>query len=71
MDDLKSLRIKAGYNQTQVATTLKISIASYNHYETGKRRPGLNLLKPLSELYNCTIEELITAVNETYKTSSA
>lgn len=57
---LKELRIKNNYSQTDIANYLNISRQSVSKWEAGKTTPDLDNLILLAELYNLSIDSLIT-----------
>ena len=62
MQNLKALRKQRAMTQNAIANILGINANTLCQYETGKRKPSIEVLKKLSLLFNCTIDEL---VNET------
>ena len=50
-ENLKTLRIKAGLTQGQLAAILNISRSLISHYERGKRLPKYNTLKQLCNIF--------------------
>ena len=60
MKGLKKIRKERNLNQLKVAMDLDISREALSHYENGKRDPGINMLKRLSEYFNVSIDFLIT-----------
>lgn len=56
---LKSLRIKYGYSQKQVAKKLQVSPSIVSGYETGERTPSTEVLLSLSYLFNCSTDYLL------------
>ncbi len=58
-NQLKFYRKVAGMTQQQIANTLCISQRTYAHYETGKHEPGIDIIKKLCVIFNCTADELL------------
>ena len=58
-EKLKSLRIKYGYSQKQVAGKIKVSPSIVSGYETGERTPSTEVLLSLSYLYNTSTDYLL------------
>lgn len=56
---LRSLRIKFGYSQKQVADKLNMSPSIVSGYETGERTPSAEILLSLSYLFNCSVDYLL------------
>ncbi|MEQ2985420.1 helix-turn-helix transcriptional regulator [Collinsella sp. CLA-ER-H7] len=61
---LKGIRRKIHLTQEEVATRLNIPKKTYANYERGVRRPPVSMLKQLSDMYDVTIDELISADDE-------
>lgn len=59
MNRFKSYRIRAGLTQQDVAVALGISQVSVWQWENGETLPRADRLIELSELYHCTIDELL------------
>lgn len=59
MNNLKAFRISAGFRQIDVAKKLKIGRTTYTEYENGKIIPPYPSLVKLTELFNCTIPDLM------------
>lgn len=49
---LKMLRLEMGKSQEELAKELGISRSCLANYETGKRRPGRNILSKIAEICN-------------------
>lgn len=58
---LKGMRRRIHLTQEEVATRLNIPKKTYANYERGVRRPPVSMLKQLSDMYDVTIDELISA----------
>lgn len=58
-EKIKSLRIKYGYSQKQIADKLQISPSIISGYETGERTPSTEVLLSLSYLFNCSTDYLL------------
>ena len=58
-EKIKSLRVKYGYSQKQVAEKLKVSPSIVSGYETGERTPSTEVLLSLSYLFNCSTDYLL------------
>jgi transcriptional regulator with XRE-family HTH domain len=57
---LTKLRNQHGFTQQRVADSLGISRGAYANYEIGTREPDAENLKKLAELYNVTVDYLLT-----------
>lgn len=58
--NLKYLRKFFGYSQKQVAAILEVDRSTYSYYEIGKTTPSPENLIRLSELYNISIDNLLS-----------
>lgn len=58
---LRSLRQKRALTLTQLAETTGISVSTLSRLESGDRKPTLELLLPLAEAYQVTLDELVDA----------
>lgn len=54
------LREQQGLSRPSVAREIGISHNRYQQWEMGNGAPGYNLLVPLAEFFNRTIDELLT-----------
>lgn len=63
-DRLKFLREKHGYTQDELAARVGLTKNAVSMYEHGKRRPTLETLEALSDIFNVTIDYL-TGVSDT------
>lgn len=60
------LRINAGLTQRQVAEALGVTETTIRNWESGLRepKPTFSVTEKLMELYNCSIHDLVQAVEE-------
>ena len=58
---LRNLREQAGKSVKEVADALGVANPTFYNYERGLRKIGIEQLIPLSKIYDCTVEEIITA----------
>ncbi|BCJ40710.1 hypothetical protein GCM10010168_73020 [Actinoplanes ianthinogenes] len=58
---LRALRQKRDITLTQLAQTTGISVSTLSRLESGSRKPTLELLLPLAEAYQVTLDELVDA----------
>ena len=63
MEKLKELRKQKGLNQVEAAESLGITQSTYSKYESGQRQPDNEMLKKLSELFNISIDDLLSNSN--------
>ena len=59
-----SAREKVGLTQKQVAETIGVDQSAVSFWETGKTSPRASILVKLSELYCCTLDELLDKKSE-------
>lgn len=55
---LKSLRVKQGLKQQDVANYLGITVGAYNYKENGKRKFSIDEAIKLARLLKCDIEDI-------------
>ena len=58
---LKELREQIGKTPKEIADVLKISLQTVYRYEQGIRKLNISQVLILSELFDCTAEEVIKA----------
>lgn len=56
---LKKKREESGFTQKEIAEILGISVRTYMNYEQGIRTIKIPILKQLSLLFKCTMNDLI------------
>lgn len=56
---LKEKRLAKGMLQKDVAFALGISVSSISLYESGRRKPSIDILTKMSIFFDCTIDELV------------
>ena len=59
MNKLVTLRKRAGLTQRELARLVGVVQASITQYESGKRKPNIITLKKISEVLNCTTDQLL------------
>jgi len=62
IENLKSLRENAKCTQIEVAVKLGITQGAISQWESGLCNPDYKYLPELARLYNCTLENLINAI---------
>lgn len=64
MKFLREHRLKAGWTQAQVAEQLGVQRSTVAYCEKGSREPNINMLRRLSELFGCSVDELLGGTQE-------
>lgn len=59
-DRLRSLREKQNLTQEQIAKKIGISRGTYAHYEINKRRPDYETLIKITDIFNVSLDYLLT-----------
>ena len=59
-NNLRYLRKKHGLTQKALSKMLNISRQAYSNYETGKRIPDIDMLIRIADIYEVTLEQLLT-----------
>jgi transcriptional regulator with XRE-family HTH domain len=63
--NMKQLREKANLRTVDVASRLSIGESTVRAWEKGKSTPSFDVIKPLTELYGITFDQLHEAVMQT------
>jgi transcriptional regulator with XRE-family HTH domain len=58
-ENLRKLREKKGWTQTEAAQAAGVSFRSYQNWEIGGREPRLDALKKLAEAFGVTTDDLL------------
>lgn len=61
---LRSLRKEKGYTQSQVAIFCDITEKAYQNYELMTRRPQIDILIKIADLYGVSLDYLVGRTNE-------
>lgn len=56
---LSILRKNAHFTQTKLAHELGVCPNTISQYESGKRKPNIDMLKKIAQVLNCTVDDLI------------
>lgn len=62
MLSLKDYRVAMGMSQKQLANKLGIHEQTVSRWERGEREPDILMLNRLSEIYRCSIDDLVALV---------
>lgn len=58
-ENLKNAREKCGYTQKEVAEKIQVAKSTYSLYESGKREPGVPIIKKLAHILDTSADQLI------------
>jgi transcriptional regulator with XRE-family HTH domain len=58
VDNMKTIREKAGLTQAALAKKGKFSVRNVQNWEQGHREPGVAVLRQLANLLGVTLDEL-------------
>lgn len=61
---LKEYRKRNNYSQSALAVELGVSQQAISHWENGEREPPIEMLIKLSDLFGCTIDELVRGATD-------
>lgn len=59
MNRIKELREENSWTQMELAKKMDCAMSSIAMYEKGQRKPSMEVLIKLSEIFNCTIDYLL------------
>lgn len=63
MNRIKILREENNWSQSELASKLNCSTSSIAMYEKENRKPSLEVLVKLSEIFNCSIDYILCKTN--------
>lgn len=66
-NNLKVLRKKKGWSQTRLAEQIGSHLSHINRIETGKYNPSLDVVQKLANVFDVTIDYLISDTDEDFK----
>ena len=66
-DNLKRLRKKRRWSQTQLAEQIGSHLSHINRIETGKYNPSLDVVRKLATVFDVTIDYLVSDTDEDFK----
>jgi len=66
-DNLKRLRKKRGWSQTQLAEQIGSHLSHINRIETSKYNPSLDVVQKLATVFDVTIDYLVSDTDEDFK----
>jgi len=63
-DSLKTLRLRAGFSQAQLAEIIGMKQPNVCEFEAGKRRPNIDTLKRLADALGTTTDAILKSINQ-------
>lgn len=63
-DSLKTLRLRAGFSQAQLAEKISMKQPNVCEFEAGKRRPNIDTLKKLADALGTTTDAILKSINQ-------
>lgn len=63
-NSLKTIRLKKGFTQVEVAEKAQISERGYQYIETGKRIPSVVIAQRIANVLNSSVEELFSSIGQ-------
>lgn len=57
---LKNYRLENGYTRTKLSDELNLSLSTIAKYEEGERTPSLETLVKISQLFNVSLDNLLS-----------
>ena len=67
---IREFRQNLGISQKQLANCIGVTDAAISQYEKGKRKPDLEILKSLTKVFNCTLDDLTENKKEVNDTTT-
>ena len=59
---IRNQRMQAGYSQTEASKLLFLARSTYNHFESGKRMPSMEVIFRIGALYCMDPIQLVSAI---------
>lgn len=57
--NIASIRCRQGISQVDLAKAIGVTGSAVSQYESGKRKPNIEILKKIAQVLDCTIDDLI------------
>ena len=57
--NIASIRCRQGIPQVDLAKAIGVTGSAVSQYESGKRKPNIEILKKIAQVFDCTIDDLI------------
>ena len=64
MTAIRKYRAEKGLTQKELAEIMGCSISCIGMWETGERNPSIFMLKKLSQVLQCTTDDLLAPISE-------
>ncbi|MDE5771672.1 MAG: helix-turn-helix domain-containing protein [Ruminococcus sp.] len=58
-ENLKSVRLKRGFTQEQLASAVDVNRVNLAHYESGRKMPSVAVLTEIANTLDCSIDGLL------------
>ena len=59
MNNIKEIRLANSMKQSELAKALNVTQAAVSAWELGRREPDFDALRRMSEIFNCSIDDLL------------
>ena len=56
---LREIRKSQGMTAQALAEKLGVSQGAISHYETGRRKPSIDMVVKMAKVFNCSVDDLI------------
>lgn len=60
MEKLKELRKNANLTLAELGEKVGVSLRTIFNYETGARKPNIDMLRKLAKVLDCTVDDLLS-----------
>ena len=64
---LKAARVNAGFTQVEAAKAINVDVSTLSRYERGLSKPDVSLAGRMSDLYGCSMNDIIFCPKSTIK----
>ena len=59
MNNIKEIRLANSMKQSELAKALNVTQAAVSAWELGRREPDFDALRKMSEIFSCSIDDLL------------
>lgn len=59
MTEIRRLREERGFSQQELAQALGVTQGAVSHWENGVRKPDIDDIVKIAQLFNCKVDDLI------------